>query len=97
MAKWGHVCYNLRYPEEGTVSARILAPNNVHGGTTEVLVHYAMLVRDTYEARISDAASQALSVLCFHSGAALDNSAWRHFPRCVEGGMRNAIAGVQTS
>ena len=84
-----------RYPEEWIVSARILAPNNVHGGMTEVSVHYAMSVRDTYEAAISDAASQALSVLCFHLGAALDNSVWRHFPRRAEGDMRSAIVGVQ--
>ena len=67
----------------------------MHGGMTEVSVHYAMSVRDTYGAGISDAASQALSVLCFHRGAALDNSIWRHFPRRAEGDMRSAIVGVQ--
>ena len=77
------------------MSARILAPNNMHRGMTEVLVHYAMSVRDTYEAAISDVASQALSVLCFHCGAALDNSVLRHFPRRAEWDMRSAIIGVQ--
>ena len=56
------------------MSARILALNSVHGRMTEVSVHYAMSVRDTYEAGVSDAASQALSVLCFHRGAVLDDS-----------------------
>ena len=62
---------------------------------TEVSVHYAMSVRDTYEAGISDAPSQALSVLCFHRGAALDDTVWRHFSRRIEGDMRSAIVGVQ--
>jgi len=62
---------------------------------TEVSVHYAMSVRDTYEAGVSDAASQALSVLCFHRGAALDDFVYRHFPRHAEGDMKSAIVGVQ--
>lgn len=74
--------------------AQILVPNSVHGGMTEVSVHYAMSVRDTYEAGVSNAASQALLVLCFHRGAALDDSVWRHFPRHAEGDMRSAIVGV---
>ena len=77
------------------MSAQILVPNSVHGGMTEVSVHYAMSVRDTYGAGISNDASQALSVLCFHREAALDNSVWRHFPRRAEGDMRSAIVGVQ--
>ena len=77
------------------MSARILVPNSMHGGMIEVSVHYAMSVRDTYEAGVSDVASQALSLLCFHCGAVLDDSVWRHFPRRAEGDMRSAIVGVQ--
>jgi len=62
---------------------------------TEVSVHYAMSVRDTYEAGVSDTVSQALLVLCFHRGAILDDSVWRHFPKRAEGNMRSAIVGVQ--
>jgi hypothetical protein len=39
-----------RYPIEWIVSAWILAPNNEHGRTMEVSVHYAMAARSTFEA-----------------------------------------------
>jgi hypothetical protein len=64
-------------------------------GIVDLVVHRALVARATFEARISDAASQALSVLCHHGGADLDNSPWRHFPRCLEGEMRSVIVGVQ--
>ena len=86
-----------RYSDEWIVSARILSPDYEYGGTVETLVHYAMAARATFVARISDAASPALSILCHHGGADLDDTVWRHFPRRAEGEMRSVIAGYRTS
>jgi len=83
------------YPEEWIVSAHILRPHHEHGGTVESAVHYALSPRATFVARISDAASQALSVLCHFAGEELDHTVWRHFPRRAPGEMRSAIMGVQ--
>ena len=83
-----------RYTEEWIVSSHILAPDYEHGGTVEMAVHYALLPRATFAAGISDAASQALSVLCHFAGEELDHTVWRHFPRRAPGEMRSAIMGV---
>ena len=84
-----------RYPEEWIVSAHILRPHYEHGGTVEMAVHYALSPRSTFAAGISDAASQALSVLCHFAGEELDHTVWRHFSRRAPGEMRSAIMGVQ--
>jgi len=84
-----------RYPEEWIVSAHMLALDYEHGGTVEMAVHYALSPRATFAAGISDAASQALSVLCHFAGEELDHTVWRHFPRRAPGEMRSAIMGVQ--
>ena len=34
-------------------------------------------------------------MFCQYHGAALDNSVWRHFPKCAERDMRSVIARVQ--
>jgi hypothetical protein len=68
---------HLRYQEEWLVSAHIRAPDYEYGGIVDVAVHCAMAARATFEAWISDAASQALSVLCHYRGADLDDSPWR--------------------
>jgi hypothetical protein len=86
---------HLRYPEEWLVSAHIHAPDYEYGGTVDVVVHRALAARATFEAGINDAASQALSVLCHYGGPDLDNTTWRHFPRCLEGEIRSIIFGVQ--
>ena len=61
----------------------------------ETAVHYALSPKATFAAGISDAASQALSVLCHFAGEELDHTVWRHFPRRAPGEMRSAIMGVQ--
>jgi len=63
-----------RYREERIVSVRIRAPDFDHGGTVELAVHRALAPGVTFAARISDAASQALSVLCHYGGAELDDT-----------------------
>ncbi|RLM57717.1 hypothetical protein C2845_PM18G02930 [Panicum miliaceum] len=84
-----------RYLEEWLVSTHIRAPDYEYRGTVDVAMHHALAARATFEVGISDAASQALSVLYHYGGADLDNSPWRHFPRCPEGEMRSVIVGVQ--
>ena len=86
-----------RYPDEWIVSARILSPDYEYGGMVETSVHYAMAARATFVARISDARSPALSILCYQGGADLDDTVWRHFPRHDEGEVRSVIAGYKTS
>jgi hypothetical protein len=83
-----------RYPKEWLVLAHIRTPDYEYGGIVDVAVHHAIAAKATFEAGISDAASQALSVLCHYGGADLDNSPWRHFPQRPEGEMRSAIVGV---
>ena len=70
---------HLRYAEEWILSAHILRPHHEHGGIVETAVHYALSPRVTFAAGISDAASQALSVLCHFAGEELDHTVWRHF------------------
>jgi len=84
-----------RYLEEWIVSAHILRPHYEHGGTVEMAVHYALSPRATFASGISDATSQALSVLCHFAGEELDHTVWRHFSRRAPGEMRSAIMGVQ--
>jgi hypothetical protein len=82
------------YADEWHASVHISVPVPYHGGFCDIGVHHAPAFRSTFQAAISDAAREALGVICEEHQAELTNARQHFYPRRPSGQIETRIAGI---
>jgi hypothetical protein len=83
------------YPDEWRAAVYISIPDHTHGGYLDIGVHHGPAFRSTFEAAMSDAAREAMTVFCETHQGPLANSRHRYCPRRQSGEVTTWISSFR--